>query len=84
MEHVLITVCIADGAVCADYRLPAGVAVGKLLPLLRDILAQQYPTVCGSWTRLRLYASGYPLNEEKTLADHGIWDGRILEAQEAL
>ncbi len=84
MEHVLITVCTMDGTVCGDYRLPSGVAVGKLLPLLRDVLAQQSPAVCGPWTKIQLCASGYPLNEEKTLADHGIWDGRILVVQEAL
>lgn len=84
LEYVLITIRTMDGAVCADYRLPAETAVGKLLPLLRDVLAQQYPAVCNGWAKIRLYASGYPLNEEKSLADHGIWDGRELVVQEAL
>ncbi|MBE6974260.1 MAG: hypothetical protein E7436_02050 [Ruminococcaceae bacterium] len=77
-EYVIVTLQSENGAFLGDYRLPTGVPIGTLYPLLTQALETQLEngTVAG------LSAGGYSLSETQTLADHAIWDGSILTVRE--
>lgn len=77
-EYVIVTLQSESGTFWGDYRLPTGVPIGTLYPLLTQALEDRLEngTVTG------LSAGGYILADTRTLADHAIWDGSILTVRE--
>lgn len=81
-DYVIVTVQTESGTFLGDFQLPTAVPVGKIAALLREGLRKQLYGQIGSWEKMELCWRGFPLVKEKTLADHGIWDGNIITVRE--
>lgn len=81
-EYVIVTLQTESGIDLGDFQLPTAVSTEKIGALLLDGLRKQFYQQLGNWKKLELCRQGFPLENKKTLADHGIWDGSILTVRE--
>lgn len=81
-EYVIVTVRTEAGALLGDFQLPTGVPAGRIAARLADGLKKQTFGRLGDWEEPELCWKGFPLANEKSFADHGIWDGNVITIRE--
>lgn len=82
-DTVIVTLRNSSGTFETDYELSAHSPVEQLSQLLLEGLVQQNPALFGKWKGLSFLFEGYRLQDQDTLSDLGIWDGKILTIEEA-
>lgn len=76
-DYVIVTIQTEAGTFLGDFQLPTAVSIGKIGAVLGEHLSE-----CSGWTETELCWRGFPLETDRTLADHGIWDGSIITVRE--
>lgn len=79
MENVIVTLRIQPANRQLDVELPAFAPVGQLRQQLLDVLSQADPVGFARVSYIRLQKDGAELEEDRSLAQYGIWDGSILD-----
>jgi len=78
-ENVIITLKLRPGSRELDMELPAFMPIDELCGKITESLRAMNPTAFGYMSVIRAEHNGKPLSGTVTLANHGLWDGSILD-----
>ena len=76
-EMILVTISWKEYE--RDFELPSSRPFSQWEESLRSVLRQAFPGILLSNRKIRLYCNDICIQENETLKQWGIWDGRRLQ-----